>query len=142
MVSCRLAGSGVRGRVSINTWLGYRADGYFLGAVAASASGASASPLESSGWLGAGLSGYIGTTFMRAQADASAHLRQFFAQPAHPSRHGCIADVPSTEHSLARGQAPCTPNGIRTGAAALKARLSAFFSVWRYPSKVAEYGHD
>lgn len=38
------------------------------------------------GIVGAGLSAYIGSTFMKAQSEASAQLRQFFLQPVEFSR--------------------------------------------------------
>jgi hypothetical protein len=38
------------------------------------------------GVAGAGLSAYIGSTFMRAQSDASAQLREYFLQPVEFSR--------------------------------------------------------
>jgi hypothetical protein len=38
------------------------------------------------GIVGAGLSAYIGSTFMKAQSEATAQLRQFFLQPVEFSR--------------------------------------------------------
>lgn len=58
-----------------------------LGALAAfTKSGTGAIAASVIGVAGAAMSGYIGATFMRAQAEASAQLRAFFLQPVEFSR--------------------------------------------------------
>lgn len=54
--------------------------------IAARSEGASAVAASVIGVAGAGLSGFIGATFMRSQAQASAQLMQFFHQPVEISR--------------------------------------------------------
>jgi hypothetical protein len=58
-----------------------------LGIVAAFAkNGAAAIAASVIGVAGAAMSGYVGATFMKAQSEASAQLRQFFLQPVEFSR--------------------------------------------------------
>ena len=58
-----------------------------LGIVAAfTKSGAAAIAASVIGVAGAAISGYVGATFMKAQSEATAQLRQFFLQPVEFSR--------------------------------------------------------
>lgn len=77
-----------------------------LGAIAAFAqSGTAAVAASVVGVAGAAMSAYIGATFMKAQAAASAQLRQFFLQPVEFSRmlgvERLLTDLPDSDRAAA-----------------------------------------
>lgn len=70
----------------ISAYIGFSVVVAAAGLAAFSTSGTAAVAASVVGVAGAGLSGYIGATFMKSQAEASAQMREFFLQPVETSR--------------------------------------------------------